>query len=570
MKRWIYFSVILGMMLLLFSCEKNIPVARVGNYPIYLRELEEAIKRGRAATNNMADIAPHLNSLVEKKLKLCDAYRSGFDQDSVVLSRIKDIEARKVYSFIIDNEIIGQVVKERMIQERYKQLSKEWRVRQIFLPISADSAAAMATLKTLRSRALKGEDFGSLAHNYSKDTKSAGKNGDLGFIKYDPKEWGTTALHAISCLSVGQISDIITSEKGWHIYKLEQVRDVAPPPYEEEKEKIRQRLMRENISELDSTYNRLRRKLEERYNAQIMEDNIDSLLSLIRLTQLKNQDDKVNMRRDPQQFLDVLSPEERNFKLAVYTGGSYTFENLLTTYNQISPMRRPSLDTKASILEFLNRNVPRILITNYGYGKNAHRRSDIKNAVLQEKESGMISRINRVKIDNNVQISEEELLKHYQEHLHWYENNVEVNVQEISVADSALAYNIYQSAMSGENVDSLAVQFNERQETKDKAGVLGFIDRRQYGPIGRAAVKLKQGEISEPIKYENRYSVIKIVERRSGELKPFESTKAAINREKRLELRDKLHDEWMQELRRNYSVYIFSRVIMKHFGIAND
>ncbi|MBN1479847.1 hypothetical protein EH223_18230 [candidate division KSB1 bacterium] len=569
--KWIYLAVFMGIVLFFFSCNRATPIARVGNYLIYLQELEELIESRRGgATNSMADISPHINTLVEEKLKLCDAYRSGFDQDSVVVSRIKDIEARRVYSHIIDNEIIDRIVKESMIRERYKKLSKEWRVRHIYLPFNADSVQTIASLKKIRSRALRGEDFGELAREYSKDTKSAGKNGDLGFIKYDPKEWGAEIFDTISRLHVGQISEVIKSAKGWHIIKLEQVREAAQQQYEKEKESIRQRLMRENAAALDSTYRRFRRKIEDRYNAQIIEDNIDSLLSLVLVIQEKNRKDKVNMRRDPKQFLDVLSPEERDFQLAVYKGGAYTFENLLTTYNEISPMRRPALDTKPSVLEFLNRNVPRVLIIKYGYSKYVHLRPDIKKSVRQEKESGMIARIRRVKVDNNVNIPEEELLAHYNEHLHWYENDISVNVQEILVSDSSLAYDIYQKAMSGENFDSLAVKFNERQETKEKAGVLGFITWRQYGSIGRAAVRLKQGEISEPIKYENRFSIVKIRDRQAGELKPFEDVRAGIRREKRIELRDKLYDEWLEKLRQEYPIAIFSHVIMKQFEITND
>ena len=102
-------------------------------------------------------------------------------------------------------------------------------------------------------------------------------------------------------------------------------------------------------------------------------------------------------------------------------------------------------------------------------------------------------------------------MAYYENNLHWFEKDIKVNVQEVLVSDSSLAHEIYQSAKTGANFDSLAANYTEREGARDNNGVLGFISRRNYGLIGRTAVKLKTGEISEPIQFENRFSIIKIL-----------------------------------------------------------
>jgi parvulin-like peptidyl-prolyl isomerase len=565
-----YVIVINVIVLLLIYCEKQTPVARVGNYFIYATDLKEAAERNRRPTNTLSALLSLTNTLAEDKLKLIDAYLSGFEQDSVVVEQVKDFESRQVYSYIMEHELIGKIITKGMLKERYHLLSNEWHVRHIFLQISADSLKTIETLKSLRSRALRGEDFGSLARKYSKDSQSAGKNGDLGFIKYDPKEWGKSFSDAVAGLSVGHVSPVIQSDKGFHLIKLEQVRESSQQPFEEEKNKIRQQLIREKRSVLDSTYYSFKDDILARYNAEILEDNVDSLLSLIQRIEDENSADKVNMRRDPGHFAGFLREEEKHFPLARFEGGAYVFGDLLSTYEKISPMRRPSLTTVPAVLEFLDRNVPRTLIVKYGYEKGLQRRPSIRDAVHEERERLMIGRIRYIKINKNLDVPEEELLNFYQENLHHFENDIRVNVQEIVVSDSAQAYDIYKRATSGEDFDHLAEMFNEREETQQQNGVLGFITQREYGPVSQAAVKLKQGEISEPIKNRNRYSIVKVLQRESGEPMPFDEVKFRIRRDKRVEKRNQLYSDWMNDLKESYAIAIYPNVIKNEFEIADE
>ena len=276
------------------------------------------------------------------------------------------------------------------------------------------------------------------------------------------------------------------------------------------------------------------------------------------------------MQRDPGHFTGFLSDEEKSFPLARYNGGAYVFGDLLSTYEKISPMRRPSLTTVPAVLEFLDRNVPRTLIIKSGYEKGLHRRPSIRDAVHEERERLMIGRIRYIEINKNADVSEEELLKYYQENFHHFENDIRVNVQEIVVSDSAQAYSIYERAMSGEDFDSLAEMFNEREETQQQNGMLGFISEREYGMVSRAAAKLKQGEISEPIKNRNRYSIVKILQRESGEPKPFEEVKYHIRRDKRVEKRNQLYRDWMDSLKESYTVAVYPKVIKNEFEIADE
>lgn len=102
---------------------------------------------------------------------------------------------------------------------------------------SADRSRALNEITELRERILKGEKFETLAKEYSNDTYSAARGGDLGYYKrgsFDPdfEEYVWEA-------PVGELSDVIKSSFGFHIVKVVDRRLSGLDQYEADlKEKV--------------------------------------------------------------------------------------------------------------------------------------------------------------------------------------------------------------------------------------------------------------------------------------------------------------------------------------------
>ncbi|WP_187264163.1 peptidylprolyl isomerase [Pontibacter beigongshangensis] len=94
---------------------------------------------------------------------------------------------------------IGQIVK-------YAQVSKQ------------QKAIARQKLEDIKARILAGEDFATLAKQYSDDVGSAQDGGELGFFKRKElvPEYEATALK----LEPGQISNVVESQFGFHLIQL--------------------------------------------------------------------------------------------------------------------------------------------------------------------------------------------------------------------------------------------------------------------------------------------------------------------------------------------------------------
>jgi peptidyl-prolyl cis-trans isomerase SurA len=124
-------------------------------------------------------------------------------------------------------------------QERYKLAQ----ILVAYDPISAPpmlKQAALAKAEGLRKRAVKGDDFAALAAKYS-DDDSKTQGGELGYFK--PDEINDQILAAISKLKAGQISEVVKTNHGFHVVKVEEHQEAGVKPLSEVSDQIRQKLL---------------------------------------------------------------------------------------------------------------------------------------------------------------------------------------------------------------------------------------------------------------------------------------------------------------------------------------
>jgi len=141
-------------------------------------------------------------------------------------------------------------------KHRYTGLEKQVHARHILIKVDenaseAQQAAAKAKAEGLLARARKGEDFAQLAKQYSEDQGSAKKGGDLG---YNPKGRMVKEFDdAQFSLAPGAISEPVKSPFGYHVIKVEGVRE-GDVPLAEAKQELALKLYRtQRASELAKT-----------------------------------------------------------------------------------------------------------------------------------------------------------------------------------------------------------------------------------------------------------------------------------------------------------------------------
>jgi peptidyl-prolyl cis-trans isomerase D len=126
--------------------------------------------------------------------------------------------------------------------------STERRAAHILVEVKPDGSEKKI-LETIGRRLKSGESFGGLAKEFSHDEGSASQGGDVGFTKGDTFVPEFEASLA-SLINIGDISEPVKTEFGYHIIKLLDKKETNLPSYEERKSELEKQLRQAKVDNI--------------------------------------------------------------------------------------------------------------------------------------------------------------------------------------------------------------------------------------------------------------------------------------------------------------------------------
>jgi peptidyl-prolyl cis-trans isomerase SurA len=212
------------------------------------------------------------NNLSEEQLREALELR-GLDWDEYMEQVKLDIERAN----LINKEIRARVnVSPEEIQRYYDAHQAEYaraprvHVRLISLLVAPDASEAdREATKTkageIRAEAAGGANFAKLAQEHSQGP-AADEGGDLGEMNRGEMQPAFDA--AAFSLAEGQVSEVIETDTGYHILRVEEQLGESHTPLEDVSDEIRERLYREAM---EDRYDRwFKKDLRERHHVEIM------------------------------------------------------------------------------------------------------------------------------------------------------------------------------------------------------------------------------------------------------------------------------------------------------------
>jgi parvulin-like peptidyl-prolyl isomerase len=165
--------------------------------------------------------------------------------------------AQEIVWELHEEVITGQVdTAESLVRAAYEREQPYTRVNVLHILVSTSAASTQATLDSLqrfadsiRARAAAGEDFESLAREYSEDPSSASQGGSLGWV--DHGRLLPELEPTVFAMQVGAVSETVRSRLGYHIFKVIERRS---PEFESIREQYLETFTRARARELEDAY----------------------------------------------------------------------------------------------------------------------------------------------------------------------------------------------------------------------------------------------------------------------------------------------------------------------------
>lgn len=219
---------------------KAIPSARVDEFVAALTQ------QGRPDTPELR--AAVRDELIAREIFVQEAEKKGLARNPDVQRQLDSTRQDILIRAVIRDHLQKNPVTDAEVKAEYDKLAKgagggdkEYRARHILVESEAEAKSIIEQLK-------KGAKFEELAKK-SKDTGSAANGGDLDWN--GPDTFVKPFAEAMVRLEKGRMTETpVKTDFGWHVIRLDDVREPAPPPLEQVAPQIRQELERRRVQTL--------------------------------------------------------------------------------------------------------------------------------------------------------------------------------------------------------------------------------------------------------------------------------------------------------------------------------
>ena len=176
-----------------------------------------------------------------------EAKKNGLDKNPEVIEQMELAKESVLVGAYVQDYAKTHPISDDQLKLEYDKLkttlgSKEYSVSHILVDTEDEAKAIIAQLGK------KGK-FDKIAKAKSKDAGSAEKGGSLGWAV--PSNFVPPFANALLSLKKGTYTkEPVKSQFGWHIIKLDDVRSLKVPSFEELKPQMQQRLQQQTIQDL--------------------------------------------------------------------------------------------------------------------------------------------------------------------------------------------------------------------------------------------------------------------------------------------------------------------------------
>jgi peptidyl-prolyl cis-trans isomerase C len=262
LKRLIFFILFFVQTALAYGASGDV-VAKVGGSVLTKADFESlvsyySVERKKDLSKDEKFKKDLLDILVKRMALAAEARKKGIDKKADVKNLISIYTNGILMTELLKAEVTDKVkIDDADLEVYYKTHESEFkhpqlvRVRHILIKATKDmsdedKAKAKKKAEDLLAKIRSGGDFEKLASEFSEDDGSKARGGDLGFLQMDslPKPFEKVAIS----LKPGEVGGPVETSAGYHIIKMEEMKDAGVWPLENVKEQVREKVLRQIVN----------------------------------------------------------------------------------------------------------------------------------------------------------------------------------------------------------------------------------------------------------------------------------------------------------------------------------
>ena len=207
--------------------------------------VKDATDHGQKVDDNVRDVI--MSKLISSELVLQEAQKSGMDKKPDYLAKEELTRRELLVNVYIQDYMKSHPVSESDTKAAYEKFKtelgdKEYNARHILVASEAEAKDVIAQLN-------KGGEFSKIAKEKSIDPGSKEKGGDLGWFALGGMV--KPFSEAVSKLQKGKLStDPVQTQFGWHVIKLDDIRELKAPPYDKVKDNLQKQLGQRQLEKM--------------------------------------------------------------------------------------------------------------------------------------------------------------------------------------------------------------------------------------------------------------------------------------------------------------------------------
>ncbi|MEM0518434.1 peptidylprolyl isomerase [Aequorivita flava] len=200
----------------------------INDEPVYTSEFKRVYKKNLdlVQDESQKDIDGYLQLFIDYKLKIAEAQAQGLDKESAYKSEFSKYRDQLSRNYLFEDKVTEELAMEAFERSKFEIDASHILIRVDYESAPQDTLAAYNKMKTIRERALKGEDFGELAKTFSEEPGAKERAGALGYFTvfnmvypFETEAYNTKP---------GEISNIVRTSFGYHLIKVNDRRAKMP------------------------------------------------------------------------------------------------------------------------------------------------------------------------------------------------------------------------------------------------------------------------------------------------------------------------------------------------------